>query len=77
MSLLGSLFGRKVRRCYRCALPAKGTYMGLDYCPTCLTVVPMMMPAVSHDPPFGFPGQRGYDPLGPDPYTLKREGGKP
>jgi hypothetical protein len=51
--------------------------MNLDYCRVCLDVVQVMHPAVAHDPPFGFPGQRGYDPLGPDPYTLKREGGKP
>jgi len=61
----------KARRCYRCARPAKRQFMSLHYCLTCSQVVQMMMPAVSHDPPFGFPGQRGYDPLGPDPYTRK------
>lgn len=73
MSLL-DLF-RKVRRCYRCARKSVSTFMGLDYCLTCSKVVPIMYPAVHHDPPFGFPGGHGYDPLGPDPYNLK-EGGK-
>lgn len=77
MSLFGALFGKKVRRCYRCARTAVGTFMGLDYCRICIDVVPTMYPAVSHDPPYGFPGSKGYDPLGPDPYTIKPEGGRP
>jgi hypothetical protein len=64
----------KVRRCFRCALPSKGTFMGLDYCSICLMVVPTMYPAVSHSPPFGFPGAKGYGPLGGDPY--KTEGAR-
>jgi len=72
MSLF-SIF-RKVRLCYRCARPAKRAFMALDYCLLCSQVVPMMYPAVRHDPPFGFPGAKGYDPLGPDPYNLKERG---
>lgn len=68
---LSDLFLPKTRLCFRCALPAKGTFMGLDYCSICVAVVPTMYPAVSHDPPFGFPGGRGYDPLGPDPFKKK------
>lgn len=72
-----STISRKERRCYRCALPAAGQFMNLDYCVICRHVVMAMYPKVSHDPGFGFPGGPGHDPDGPDPYIArkKKEGG--
>lgn len=75
--LPGGLFGKKKPVvCYRCALPLRGNdiheYMGLKYCEICRDVVLAMINVVHHDPPFGFPGNRGYlEPLPPDPYKLK------
>lgn len=57
--------------CYRCGvvLAKSFPYMGLDYCRMCREVIVIMMPAVRHDPPFGFPGQTGY--LEPEPAFLE------
>lgn len=46
--------------CYRCATPAEVDYMGLKYCLMCRIMVVQMLPAVRHDPPYGFPGATGY-----------------
>jgi len=48
------------RPCYRCAAVAKASYAGYDYCRICRDVVLTMQSAVHHDPPFGFPGSKGY-----------------
>ncbi len=47
------------RPCYRCGIIADRSYMGLDYCTMCCVVVVQMLPAVRHDPPYGFPGASG------------------
>lgn len=49
-----------VRPCYRCRTVATTDYMGVHYCMMCSMVVSTTMPAVRHDPPFGFPGSNGY-----------------
>jgi hypothetical protein len=49
-----------VRPCYRCRDVATTDYMGIHYCILCVLIVQQMMPAVRHDPPFGFPGSNGY-----------------
>ncbi len=51
---------RPVRPCYRCGVLATTDYMGLHYCLMCRVVIVQMLPAVRHDPPYGFPGASGY-----------------
>lgn len=46
--------------CYRCAAVARTEFMGLHYCLMCREMVSRVYPAALHDPPFGFPGSRGY-----------------
>lgn len=48
------------RPCYRCAAVATKDFMGLHYCIMCREMVSRIYPAALHDPPFGFPGSRGY-----------------
>lgn len=60
------------RPCYRCAVPTTIEYMGLPYCMMCRYVVIQMLPAVRHDPPFGFPGSPGHVEF-PDNHQEKKE----
>jgi hypothetical protein len=46
--------------CYRCGGPATVEYMGLHYCGMCRQVIVAMIGTVGHDPPYGFPGAKGY-----------------
>lgn len=46
--------------CYRCGVTATAEYMSIPYCMMCRIVVIRMLPAVRHDPPYGFPGSPGY-----------------
>jgi len=46
--------------CYRCGGVAEVEYMGLHYCEMCRLVIVAMISTVQHDPPYGFPGARGY-----------------
>lgn len=54
--------GRKPepKPCYRCGIEATTEYMSTAYCIMCRMVVIRMLPAVRHDPPYGFPGSPGY-----------------
>ncbi len=59
----GRLLSRQkaaIKPCYRCAVIATTSYMGIDYCLMCRVVVVQMLPGVRHDPPYGFPGAPGY-----------------
>lgn len=67
MNPLQSIFRRifvPAAPCYRCGKKLAGheqkDLAGYHYCITCRDVVSIMMAAVSHDPPFGFPGAKGY-----------------
>ena len=51
---------KEVSPCYRCAAVATKEFMGLHYCFMCREMVSRVYPAAVHDPPFGFPGSRGY-----------------
>ena len=46
--------------CYRCGGVAEAEFMGLHYCNMCRVVVTSMLSTVQHDPPYGFPGAKGY-----------------
>jgi hypothetical protein len=46
--------------CYRCADVATTDFGGYHYCLMCRIVIIQALPAVRHDPPFGFPGAPGY-----------------
>lgn len=64
-ALVALLYWRTVRStprwpCYRCGTEADCDYMGLHYCHVCRDVVMVMQSAVQHDPPYGFPGNKGY-----------------
>lgn len=48
------------RPCYRCGGVAEVEFMGLHYCDMCRQVVTSMLSTVQHDPPYGFPGAKGY-----------------
>jgi len=53
---------RDRRPCYRCGAISDPDcdYMGLHYCHVCRDVVVAMINVVQHDPPYGFPGNKGY-----------------
>lgn len=51
---------QEIRPCYRCGIVATTDYMGLHYCQICRVAIVQMLPAVRHDPPYGFPGASGY-----------------
>jgi len=64
--------------CYRCARPADVQYMGLDYCWICREVIISLAWLIVTDPPFGFPGAKGYlsedgDPFEKTPPAEKKE----
>ena len=62
-SIAGSILEaatKPARPCYRCAAVATKEFMGLHYCLMCREMVSRVYPAAVHDPPFGFPGSRGY-----------------
>lgn len=49
-----------LRPCYRCRTPAEVFHAGYFYCEMCRDVIVATIGSVGHDPPFGFPGQKGY-----------------
>lgn len=63
-SILAVIAWRSSRKeehpCYRCGGLASVEYMGLHYCEMCRNVIVAMIAAVQHDPPYGFPGAKGY-----------------
>ena len=56
----GRVLFQRARPCYRCGAVARTEYMGLRYCHMCRAVIMQILPAVRHDPPYGFPGSPGY-----------------
>lgn len=65
-SMIALIAWRSVRKrearhpCYRCGGEAEVEYMGLHYCEMCRNVIVAIIGTVQHDPPYGFPGAKGY-----------------